>query len=503
MSGLSAALSISGSGLSAVQLQLSLVSQNIANAATPGYAVETASQQALDAGGTAGGVKVDLPQAASNAALSSAVMTQNAQVAAYTAQQSALQGIMQVSGTVGAGNDLSSLLGDVQNAFTTLLQDPSNSAQQQAVVTASQNLTTALNQQSQAVETASQSAQNNIVTDIASLNSDLATVGNLNSQITSLYAAGQSTANLQNQLNSTLQSISSLVSISTFTQPDGSVVVATQSGTMLPTSGAQITTAAATMSPSNDTPPGIMMGGVDITSQLTGGSIGANITLRDQVLPTYQAGLDEFAATLSTRFSAQGLTLFSDSQGNVPSTGGAPAQANYLGYASIIQVNPAVTANPVLVVDGTQAVAGSPTGASAFTPNPTSGPAGFTTMINRVLDYALGADVQSGVPQPTANSTGLGVSGTLSVPSSADQSLGGLATTLTASQAATSNSVSQSLATAQALQTSLSNSLSSTTGVNIDTEMSSMIALQNAYGANARIISAVQSMFQSILQATS
>jgi flagellar hook-associated protein 1 FlgK len=35
----------------------------------------------------------------------------------------------------------------------------------------------------------------------------------------------------------------------------------------------------------------------------------------------------------------------------------------------------------------------------------------------------------------------------------------------------------------------------------MDTEMSVMIQLQNAYGANAKVISAVQSMFTQLLNA--
>jgi flagellar hook-associated protein 1 len=501
MSGLGAVLSIAESGLSAIQLQLSLVSQNVANANTSGYTAETAGQESLQTGGAASGVKALLPQATTDAALAAAVLTQNAQVAADTTQQGALQPIIQVSGTVGSGNDLSSLVGDVQDAFSTLLNDPSNSAQQQDVVTTAQTLTTALNQQSQAVQQARQTAQNTIVSQVGTLNTDLAQIGTLNAQIANQNAAGQSTATLQNQLNATLQNMSSLVSIQTMAQTNGTVVVATQSGTILPTDGTQITTAAATMSPQSGAAPPITLDGIDITAQLTGGSIGANITLRDQTLPGFQAGLDEFSETLATRFSAQGLTLFTDAQGNVPAGGGTPVQSTYLGFASEIQVNPYVLANPTAVRDGTWAIAGSPTGASAFTPNPSGGPSGFTTLIDRVLTYALGSDVQAGVAQQGANTTGLGASGTLSVAPSADQSLTGIATTLTSSQAATSNAVTQNLTSAQSLQTSVTNMLSSATSVNMDTEMSSMIALQNSYGANAKIVTAMQSMFDAILQA--
>jgi len=38
-------------------------------------------------------------------------------------------------------------------------------------------------------------------------------------------------------------------------------------------------------------------------------------------------------------------------------------------------------------------------------------------------------------------------------------------------------------------------------GVSIDTEMSNLIALQNAYSANARVMTTVQQMMQALLQA--
>ena len=47
----------------------------------------------------------------------------------------------------------------------------------------------------------------------------------------------------------------------------------------------------------------------------------------------------------------------------------------------------------------------------------------------------------------------------------------------------------------------LQQKFNSTSGVNIDTEMSNLIALQNSYAANAHVMSVVQSMMNSLLQA--
>ena len=272
----------------------------------------------------------------------------------------------------------------------------------------------------------------------------------------------------------------------------------------MPTRGAApLSIAAATTGPSvyypNGGLPGIMLNGTDATASLGGGAIGAELTLRDTTLPTYSGELDEFSQNLASRFDAQGLTLFTDGQGNVPQTGGTPAQANYLGFSSEITVNPVVIASPSLVRDGTQAIAGSPTGASAFTPNPT-GEAGFSTMIDRVLDYALGAQVQSGVPQTPGATTGLGASGTLDASFSPTAALGNYATAVTASQSNDSAAAASASADATDTQTALSSSLQKQTGVDMDSQLSLMISLQNAYGANAKIISTIAQLYTTLLQ---
>jgi flagellar hook-associated protein 1 FlgK len=97
-----------------------------------------------------------------------------------------------------------------------------------------------------------------------------------------------------------------------------------------------------------------------------------------------------------------------------------------------------------------------------------------------VLNYALGADAQSGVPQPASATTGLGPTGTLSAPYVAAPTLAGSAAALVAAQSQDSAAATQQLTTEQGVQTSLQSKISAKSGVNIDTEMSNMLALQNA-----------------------
>ncbi|MGH7102346.1 MAG: flagellar hook-associated protein FlgK, partial [Acetobacteraceae bacterium] len=500
-----AALSIASSGLANINQQLALISQNVANAGTPAYAVETLGQQSMTAGGQPMGVATGVATANIDAALESQVFSGNASASALQTTTNALSAIDSVMGTPGSGADLGSLVTNLENTFSTLATDPSNATQQQAVVQSATTLANGITTLSGAYTTGRQNAENAIVTAVGSVNASLAEIGTVSNQITSLKAQGKSTADLENQRSQQMQTLSSLLDVKFVPEASGGMLVFTASGTELPTVGAStLSVAAATIGPEATYPGGIapiMLGGVDVTNQLTGGSLGANIVLRDQALPDYQAGLDEFSENLATRFAAQGLTLFTNGSGAVPAGGGSPVQAGYVGFASEIEVNPAVRANPALVRDGTNAIAGSPTGASSFTPNPPGGPAGFSTLAMRVLNYTFGADVQAGVSQPAPNTAGLGPLGNLALPFAAPDTPTDFAAALVGQEGNDSADASGGLTTAQAMQTALTNQLTATSGVSIDQQMSQMVALQNSYGANARIIASVQAMVTELLNA--
>ena len=504
---LNASLAIADSGLLTINRALGVVGQNIANAGTANWSAEVATQESLTAGGQGFGV-LSLPTRRTlDWQLQSGVFAQNAAVSGLQTRQAALSGIDQVQGAVGAGTDLASLLGKLQDAFSTLGTDPSNQTQQQAVAAAAGNVASQINALAGAVGQARQGAQDSAVSEVSALNTALGAVGGLNAQIVSLQAQGQSVADLQNQRDAVVAQISQLLPVKQIAQADGSVLLVSSGGLTLPTqqgaapfSLAPATTGPNATYPSDPAVPGVMLGGVDVTRQIGGsGQLGANLTLRDGTLPAVQGGLDEFSETLATRFDQQGLTLFTNPAGVVPAATGPGTQSGYVGFAQTIAVNPAVAAQPSLVRDGTHAVAGSASGASAFTPNPPGGPAGFTGMIQRVLDFALSGQAQAGVAQTAPAGSGLGPGGDQNAGFAPPADLAGFAADLVGSMSQTTSAAGSALASAQALQTGLQSRLSSSSGVSVDTEMSNMIQLQNAYGANAKVVTTVQAMWTALL----
>lgn len=503
---LEASLNAAASGLSGISRHLAVVSQNVANVGTPGYARQVLPQSSLAADGQGMGVRVGVAQRQIDLHLQLASLRQTSTVAGLETQGKALASIDAVHGAVGTGDDLAGLLGRLSDSFTALAADPSSQPNQTAVVSAGQALARQVNALSDAYGAARQSAQDALQADIGELNATLGRIGDLSLRIVQLRALGDSTADLENQRDAARADLAKLIDVRAVETQNGDLLLATPSGLALPT---RFTTPpfaldAATLDstsfhPGGGVPP-ITLGGADVTTKLRDGRIGANIALRDATLPTFQAELDEFAITLSRRFDAQGLALFTDPTGTVPAGSGAPVQDGYVGYAAVIGVNPAVAADARLVRDGTHVVADDPAGPSGFSPNPPGGPAGFATLVQRVLDHALGAEVRPGVAHAAAAQSGLGPLGTLATPYAPPVRLAGLATALVSSQTAARAEADGRFTAAQSLQTALDDKLAAGTAVSVDEEMTVMVQLQSAYAANARVISAVQAMLDQTLQ---
>ncbi len=538
---LSTSLSIASSGLNAVQYQLAVSSQNVSNASTPGYITEVANVASRDAGGAASGVVVQPTTLALNNALQNSLYVENASVAGLGVTVNALSAVSAAQGSTTDAtnsNTLTSLVGNLQNAFIALDNDPSSSVQQQTVVDSATTLAQGINSLSGTYQTQRQEAQAAIPATLDAINSNLTTIGALSEQIMGLQATGGDTAELQNQRLDAMTTLSSSLGVVFTPTSTGDMLVSTTSGLALPTRPiggplvsagappimASSAYAASAVPGATTTIPPITLNGLDVTASMAGGTLGANIELRDTTLPTMQGELDAFSSTLATRFSAAGLNLFTNAGGwspdpnaatdptqapantpwdttlvTVPQTIPLPANGE-LGFSAEIEVNPLVAASPSLVRDGQDSAL---TGAATFLPNPASGPVGFTTLIDGILSSTFGTQTITGTSQAASSTAGLGINGALSAPYSGSGDLGSLATTLTSSQAETIGLATTRQSTGTDMQTTLQASLTSSSGVSVDDEMSKIVALQNAYEANAKVVSSVESMFSALLSAIS
>lgn len=476
---LDATLHVASSGLDSVNRRLALVSHNVANAGTPGYVKQRADTAAA---GQGLGVLTGPARREVDERLQADLFAAQADAGALDTRAAALAAIDAAQGVPGGGGSLPELLGTLRDGFSVLLRDPTNGAQQRAVVSAAEGLAGGVNALAETVTSQRQAAQDALVSDVATLNGALRDLGDLSDEIVKATAAGSSTADLQTRRDGKMQQVAALTGARFLHQPNGDVL-AMAGNALLPLRAEQgpFGVAPATLRPqtaASDT-PGLTLNGQDVTARFTEGRIGANLALRDRVLPTVQAELDEFASALARGFDEQGLRLFAG--GDAAASPAAPdTAAERVGFAQALRVNPAVAARPSLVRDGTPAPAA-------------PGPAGYSAKIQRVLDTVLGD------APPAVQTAGLGVDGGLAARFDAPPTLAAFAATLAATNAEATASAAARADTAQAVQTALQGRFDQETGVSVDEEMASMVQLQNAYAANARVIAASQAMWERLL----
>ena len=446
---LNSVLAQAASGLDSITRRLATVSQNVANANTPGYSREVLPVSSLVADGAGYGVRSEAATRVVDGALQANLVATGGDVAAGQARQSALSAVDAASGSPGSGQDLASLLGSLRDAYSTLGNDPSNEAQQRQVIGQAAALARGVNTLGSAISGQRQSAQDDLVDAVNQANTALRSVGQLSNQIIAAKSLGQSTAELEDQRDAAIATAGALTGAKFLSQDNGDVL-AVSGGTVLPTrsDSGPLSIAAATLAPGTPASavPKLLLNGNP--ASLGGGQIGADLELRDKVLPGLQTNLDGFVQGLAAGFAGQGLALFTDASGTIPPVTSA-------GFAQTVQVNPAVQATPSLVRDGS-----APTGA-----------AGNSALINSVLGSVL--------------ATGPG-------------SLASQASALVANNANLAATASQQLTTNQAVQTSLKTKQASA-GVSVDTELSNLVQLQNSYAANAKVIFAVQTVWDQLL----
>lgn len=501
------AIGIARSGLQATQRALANVSQNITNAETPGYTRKTGAAESRTAAGMPLGVRLGDARREVDQALLNERDSRGGEAAAASVREGLLSGIEALHGTAGAGKTLGDGIAALETSLTALRGAPQEGALQRMALDAAREVATRFQDVAAGVADARQQAHDGTLREVAELNAGLNAIAQLTIAIRGDRSRGLSTADLEDRRDLALSKLSQSLPVQPLHQPDGGLVLLARGGFALPLEpeGDAITTVSADLGassfhgPGGDIPP-ILLGGADITRQLGGGRLGEYVALRDSTLPRYQAELDLAAATLATRFEQQGLRLFTGIGGQMPDTSlpyNDPA-GRQVGFARQIRVADAVAGNPALLRDGTHAVLETPGGPSGFTPNPPDGPAGFATLLDRVITHSLGETVRPGVAWPPIASGGIGPDGSLSSPFIPARAIGDYAATLTGVQAADRAAATAARERAEGLKAGMDARFQRESGVDPDAEMAALIRLQNAYAANARVLNTAQQMWEQL-----
>jgi flagellar hook-associated protein 1 FlgK len=337
-------------------------------------------------------------------------------------------------------------------------------------------------------------ADADIASSVATINSLLNQFTSVNATIVNGLQTGANVSSAEDSRDSILTQLSQQIGISTTTNTNGSTSIYTDSGVTLFQDIPQ--TLSFTPTPTltagaNGNP--VMVNGVPITGSsapmaVQSGAIAGYAELRDSIAPEYQSQLDQVAGGLIDAFAEtdQSATptqpplpgLFT-----YPGATGLPTATNMTGLASQIEVNanvdPSQGGSVNLLRDGGIS---DPSG-STYTYNST----GAASYSGRIQQLTTAIDA----PQTFDPSAGLGASNSLSGYANASVSW------LQAQNQQASDAASyQSSVVSQA-----SSALSNTTGVNLDTEMTNMLNIENSYTTTAKLLTTVNDMFSALIAA--
>jgi flagellar hook-associated protein 1 FlgK len=309
---------IACSAMMTAQTQSAVAAANIANADTSGYTTKTANQAAQVTGGVGSGVAVTDITSNVDRLLFKSLMTAVCDLGSASTKSDYLDRLQSVFGsTTGSDDDtgtsLANTLATLEAALTSLADTPDSASLAATVVDDLDAVASQLRSTSSSVQSLRANADEDIDSSVDSANEVLHTIADLNHEITQAAAAGLQTADMEDERNSALQTLSSLMNVTYFANSSGEMQVYTSSGqVLLDTSVHELSyTTASSVTASTTysaTPPsgfsGIVVDGKDITSQTSSGKIGALVTLRDDTLPQVQSELDELATTLADSLNA-------------------------------------------------------------------------------------------------------------------------------------------------------------------------------------------------------
>jgi flagellar hook-associated protein 1 FlgK len=277
------------SGLEANQQAIQTTSNNITNASTPGYTVESAvlvENTALTLPGGVGimqlgtGVNVSSITRASNQYLNSSYRTQNA-AASYASTKSTTLNQVQAQLNEPSSNGISNLLSTFWSSWSSLANNPTNPAARQTVINDGANLAQGLDSLSnQLTAVQAQVAQN--YTDLTANGGELQTYANqiaaLNGQIAQALAAGGNANQLEDARDQAINNLSSLATVSVNAFPNGMESVTIGSA------GTALVTGTTVAWPPTITPPlGGQLGAMISLSGSPGGQIASYVTTLDSV----------------------------------------------------------------------------------------------------------------------------------------------------------------------------------------------------------------------------
>jgi flagellar hook-associated protein 1 FlgK len=295
---LSSAISIAASGMRATQAAISTTSNNIANADVDGYTKKSATAQTVVVSGVGSGVSLSEIQRQVDAGLERRTNTARSQSSLSEVVADYLSQLSNAIGTTTGDDTIASALSDLTTSLQSLSVSPDSASEMQSVVTDLGDLADSANSLTDSIQGLRQDADRAIADSVDTVNAALERLDDLNAQVLRAQASGASTADLADQQMQQVAIIAQEINVTYFTDGNGAVSVYGPGGAILLNDDVHpLAYSAAASVDSGDTLAngslsGISVGGKDITSFISSGTIGGLIDIRDEILPAQQASVD-------------------------------------------------------------------------------------------------------------------------------------------------------------------------------------------------------------------
>jgi flagellar hook-associated protein 1 len=451
MPGLNTSLSIAVQALQAEQGALSVTTNNISNVNTPGYSRQVAvlnEAPTFNENGTifGGGVTLEQFQSVRDQLLQLRIYEETQQ---QSNSQTQLNALNQVEGvfsdpTQGVGGALSAFF----NSISQLSTNPTDSNARQAVLTSANNLANSFHQAVTSLNTIGTGLDQAVPQTVDQINRLTTQIAKLNGQVAQMQGLGQDPGTIQDQRDELIRQLSGLVNVNV-TQTEHGLTLTTGNGVPLVVANQSYALQA---NANNSVLEHVYSAqGQDITSQITGGQLGGTIQIRDQVLPQLFTQLNTLASQFTASFNTAHQAGF-DAAGN--------AGGNFFNpLASTTDA----AANFAVAITDPRLIAASSDGSA--------GSSGNLTQLLALRDQQL----------PSGASP-------LDMYSNLVLQVGNLGANAQTDVTASNASVQQ-----------LTDQRSSVSGVSLDEETTNMIRYQRAYQAGARIVTTVDSMFDTLM----
>ena len=294
-------LSIALSGLSAAQLALKVIGDNIANVNTPGYHRQEAILSHVSYLGTAGfnagfGVEVDDIRQWTDTYIENSILRNTSLYAQSSREIMILGTIEDLMGEPGDGA-LNALLTDFFNSWTALSVDPSSLPMRQQTLYAAGALATHLNLLAEAIADKRDSLDIEVDQMVAEVNNITKEIARLNVEIKTLEIGGQSANHLKDRRQQLLLELSEKIGLDIREGEHGDLSVFTGNGWLVK-SGVSFN-----IEWGKDNGRYVLRtsGEASVQLEAVGGQLGGVVRMHNEILPDILNDLDTLTRELITQ----------------------------------------------------------------------------------------------------------------------------------------------------------------------------------------------------------